>query len=146
MSSYISTGLKKSKFGISADRALEEFKLASSLKHVEVVGVHKHIGSQLTEVAPFVEALKKILALVQLLRETVSPVDLRFDPRNVPTAQTARASAGLQPVPHRSRKRISERNCARDASGKGPDLVGSRRGRGDLDGLHALGLRGQEDR
>ncbi len=66
---YISTGLKKSKFGISADRALEEFKLASSLKHIEVIGVHKHIGSQLTEVAPFVEALKKILALVQALKE-----------------------------------------------------------------------------
>ncbi|MER3422008.1 MAG: diaminopimelate decarboxylase, partial [Nitrospiraceae bacterium] len=45
---YISTGLKKSKFGISADRAVEEFKLASSLQHIEVVGVHAHIGSQLT--------------------------------------------------------------------------------------------------
>ena len=65
---YISTGLKKSKFGISADRALDEFKLASSLPHIEVVGVHKHIGSQLTEVSPFVDALKKILALVEALR------------------------------------------------------------------------------
>jgi diaminopimelate decarboxylase len=65
---YISTGLKKSKFGIAADRALEEFKLASSLSHIEVVGVHKHIGSQLMEVAPFVEALKKVLKLVEALR------------------------------------------------------------------------------
>lgn len=65
---YISTGLKKSKFGIAADRALEEFKTASSLGHIEVVGVHKHIGSQLTEVTPFVEAMKKILALVQALK------------------------------------------------------------------------------
>jgi len=65
---YISTGLKKSKFGIAADRALDEFKLASSLSHIDVVGVHKHIGSQLTEVAPFVEALKKILKLVEALR------------------------------------------------------------------------------
>ncbi len=65
---YISTGLKKSKFGIAADRALEEFKLASSLGHIDVVGVHKHIGSQLTEVAPFVEALKKVLKLVEVLR------------------------------------------------------------------------------
>lgn len=73
---YISTGLKKSKFGISADRALEEFELASSLKHIEVVGVHKHIGSQLTEVAPFVEALKKILALVQALKERGT--DIRY--------------------------------------------------------------------
>ncbi|MEE8493939.1 MAG: diaminopimelate decarboxylase [Nitrospirales bacterium] len=66
---YISTGLKKSKFGISADRALEEFELAASLRHIDVVGVHKHIGSQLTDVAPFAEALKKMLALVEELRQ-----------------------------------------------------------------------------
>lgn len=65
---YISTGLKKSKFGIAADRALDEFKMASSLSHIEVVGVHKHIGSQLTEVTPFVEALRKILKLVEALK------------------------------------------------------------------------------
>ncbi len=66
---YISTGMKKSKFGISADRALEEFKLASSLKHIDVAGVHKHIGSQLTDIAPFVDALKKVLELVEQLKE-----------------------------------------------------------------------------
>ncbi len=65
---YISTGLKKSKFGISAERALDEFKLATTLPHVEIVGVHKHIGSQLTEVSPFVDALKKILGLVEQLK------------------------------------------------------------------------------
>ncbi len=65
---YISTGLKKSKFGIAADRALEEFTLASSLGHIEVVGVHAHIGSQLTEVTPFVESLKKVLKLVEALK------------------------------------------------------------------------------
>ncbi len=65
---YISTGLKKSKFGIAADRALEEYKLASSLRHIEIVGVHAHIGSQLTEVTPFVEALKKVVALVEALK------------------------------------------------------------------------------
>ena len=64
---YISTGLKKSKFGIAADRALEEFTLASSLGHIDVVGVHKHIGSQLTEVTPFVEAVKKVVKLVDSL-------------------------------------------------------------------------------
>jgi diaminopimelate decarboxylase len=66
---YISTGLKKSKFGIAADRALEEYKLASSLSHIEIVGVHAHIGSQLTEVTPFVEALKKVVALVEALKD-----------------------------------------------------------------------------
>jgi diaminopimelate decarboxylase len=65
---YISTGLKKSKFGISADRALEEFKLASSLKHLDVVGVHAHIGSQLTDVTPFVDSLKKVLGLIETLK------------------------------------------------------------------------------
>jgi len=65
---YISTGLKKSKFGIAADRALEEFKLASSLGHIEVVGVHAHIGSQLTEVTPFVESLKKVITLIGVLK------------------------------------------------------------------------------
>jgi len=65
---YISTGLRKSKFGIAADRALDEYKLASSLGHIEVVGVHAHIGSQLTEVTPFIEALKKVVSLVESLK------------------------------------------------------------------------------
>src|SRR4029079_7210671 len=65
---YISTGLKKSKFGIAADRALEEFLVASSLANIEVVGVHKHIGSQLTDVTPFVEAVKKVVKLVETLK------------------------------------------------------------------------------
>jgi len=65
---YISTGLKKSKFGISADRALDEFKLATTLENIEIAGVHKHIGSQLTQVSPYVDALKKILGLVEELK------------------------------------------------------------------------------
>ncbi|MBH0188438.1 MAG: diaminopimelate decarboxylase, partial [Nitrospira sp.] len=65
---YISTGMKKSKFGIAADRALEEYKMASSLSHIDIVGVHAHIGSQLTEVTPFVDSLKKVVALIDTLR------------------------------------------------------------------------------
>ena len=65
---YISTGLKKSKFGIAADHALKEFELASQLSHIEVVGVHCHIGSQLTQVTPFVDAIKKILSLIKTLQ------------------------------------------------------------------------------
>ncbi|TKS58997.1 MAG: diaminopimelate decarboxylase [Nitrospira sp.] len=65
---YISTGLKKSKFGIAADRAVEEFTLASSLSYIEVVGVHAHIGSQLTDVSPFIEALKKVVKLIAALK------------------------------------------------------------------------------
>ena len=56
---YISTGLKKSKFGIAADRALEEFRVASTLRHIHVVGVHAHIGSQLTEVTSLRRVLEK---------------------------------------------------------------------------------------
>ncbi len=65
---YISTGLKKSKFGISAERALDEFKLATTLENIEIVGVHKHIGSQLMTVSPYVDALRKILGLVEQLK------------------------------------------------------------------------------
>ena len=65
---YISTGLKKSKFGIAIDEALDHYKEATTLRGVEVVGVHHHIGSQLTEVEPFVEALVRVLELVDLLK------------------------------------------------------------------------------
>jgi len=65
---YISTGLKKSKFGIAADRAVEDFSLAASMSHIDVVGVHAHIGSQLTDVTPFIEALKKVVSLVETLK------------------------------------------------------------------------------
>lgn len=71
---YISTGLKKSKFGIAADRGLEEFKVAASFSHIEVVGLHAHIGSQLTDVTPFVAALKKVLTMVQTLTEQGIPI------------------------------------------------------------------------
>jgi diaminopimelate decarboxylase len=65
---YISTGLKKSKFGIAADQALKEFKTANQLPNIDVVGVHCHIGSQLTQVTPFVDAIKKVLSLIQSLQ------------------------------------------------------------------------------
>ncbi|HXF76119.1 MAG TPA: diaminopimelate decarboxylase, partial [Methylomirabilota bacterium] len=57
---YISTGMKKAKFGVDIKKSLETYKKAASLSHVEVVGVDCHIGSQLTSVAPFVDALAKV--------------------------------------------------------------------------------------
>lgn len=57
---YISTGMKKSKFGIDIKRSLEEYKRALSLSHLEVVGVDCHIGSQLTSTQPFVDALSRV--------------------------------------------------------------------------------------
>ena len=64
---YISTGLRKHKFGIPMENALECYKLALGLRNVSVVGIHKHIGSQLTKVLPFVDALKRILTLMDEL-------------------------------------------------------------------------------
>ncbi|HEX9445699.1 MAG TPA: diaminopimelate decarboxylase [Candidatus Binatia bacterium] len=57
---YISTGMKKSKFGIEIARSAELYKKALALKHLEVIGVDCHIGSQLTSVGPFVDALARV--------------------------------------------------------------------------------------
>lgn len=65
---YISTGLKKHKFGIPIEDAFDYYTLASSLKNIEIVGIHKHIGSQITKVSPFVDALKRVLSLVDALK------------------------------------------------------------------------------
>jgi diaminopimelate decarboxylase len=65
---YITTGLKKYKFGIPIEDALEYYRLASRLRNTEVVGVHKHIGSQITKITPFVDALKRVLILIDKLR------------------------------------------------------------------------------
>ncbi len=65
---YISTGLKENKFGIAISHAESAFQHAHQLSHLNVIGVDFHIGSQLTEVAPFIDALDKIIALVNNLR------------------------------------------------------------------------------
>ena len=57
---YISTGMKKAKFGVDIKRSLESYKKAATLPHLEVVGVDCHIGSQLTSVSPFVDALARV--------------------------------------------------------------------------------------
>jgi len=64
---YIATGLKKHKFGIPIEDALQYYQLARSLKNVRIIGIHKHIGSQLTKISPFVDALRRILTLVDEL-------------------------------------------------------------------------------
>jgi diaminopimelate decarboxylase len=57
---YISTGMKKAKFGVDIKKSIETYKKAAALKNIDVVGVDCHIGSQLTSVAPFVDALAKV--------------------------------------------------------------------------------------
>jgi diaminopimelate decarboxylase len=100
---YISTGLKKSKFGIAADRALEEFRVASTLRHIHVVGVHAHIGSQLTEVTPFVESLNKVLALVHTLKG--QGIDIRY--LNIGGGLGITYSDEKPPLPHELADAIS---------------------------------------
>lgn len=65
---YISTGLKKNKFGIDMERALEDYKRASRIPHVEVIGVDCHIGSQITRLEPFLDALDRLRELIHRLR------------------------------------------------------------------------------
>ena len=65
---YISTGLKKNKFGINIQKSLDDYRLANTLPNVKVIGVSCHIGSQLTEVGPFVEAVQRLRELVLKLR------------------------------------------------------------------------------
>ena len=66
---YISTGLKANKFGIARENALSTYELAASLPHLNVVGMDCHIGSQLTEIGPFVDALERLLVLIDELAE-----------------------------------------------------------------------------
>jgi diaminopimelate decarboxylase len=65
---YIATGMKEAKFGIDMDRALEWYQEAKGLRHLAIRGVSCHIGSQLTETGPFVEALKRVKELVLKLK------------------------------------------------------------------------------
>ena len=65
----ISTGLKKSKFGICHDNAVEIYKKASQMKGIEIVGIDCHIGSQLTSVDPFVEAIRKVINLIKAIEK-----------------------------------------------------------------------------
>ena len=64
---YISTGLKANKFGIARERAIAVYELANSLPNLNVVGMDCHIGSQLTETGPFVDALERLLVLIDEL-------------------------------------------------------------------------------
>ena len=65
---YISTGLEKNKFGIDTKTAIEGYKVASRLDHIDVVGIDCHIGSQITEAKPFEDALKSLERLITELK------------------------------------------------------------------------------
>ncbi|MEK6665888.1 MAG: diaminopimelate decarboxylase [candidate division NC10 bacterium] len=91
---YISTGLRTAKFGIPIAQAVEEYRKAARLPGIEVVGVHMHIGSQLTKVAPIADALARVVNLVETLRSQGVPIRLldvggglgiRYRDEDVPT-------------------------------------------------------------
>lgn len=65
---YISTGLRDNKFGIVFDRAPEVYRLAQSLPNLKVTGMDCHIGSQLTDIEPFIDATDRLLALIDTLK------------------------------------------------------------------------------
>jgi diaminopimelate decarboxylase len=71
---YISTGLKENKFGIDIARAREIYQRAAGMTYIEVAGVDCHIGSQLTSVTPFLDALDRVLALVDELAADGIPI------------------------------------------------------------------------
>ncbi|TCM67283.1 diaminopimelate decarboxylase [Acinetobacter calcoaceticus] len=65
---YISTGLKENKFGIPSDVVFETYQYAASLPHLDIVGIDCHIGSQLTETQPFVDALDRVIGMIKQLK------------------------------------------------------------------------------
>ncbi len=73
---YISTGMKKSKFGIAIDPAAEAYRRAIALPNLEVVGVDCHIGSQLTSTSPFADAAERVRAFIEVLQE--EGADIRY--------------------------------------------------------------------
>ncbi|WP_458011481.1 diaminopimelate decarboxylase [Candidatus Solincola sp.] len=73
---YIATGMKEAKFGIDMEEAPAVYERAASLKNVRVVGIHQHIGSQITEVEPFRDSLERTGELVRSLRER--GLDIRY--------------------------------------------------------------------
>ncbi len=66
---YISTGMKENKFGLEVDQALEAYTRAKDMEGLEIVGVDCHIGSQLTKIEPFVEAVQRLRLLLERLRD-----------------------------------------------------------------------------
>ena len=66
---YISTGLKENKFGVSVEQAREVYKLAATLPNIKIVGMDCHIGSQLTELQPFLDAVDRLIVLMEQLNQ-----------------------------------------------------------------------------
>lgn len=66
---YISTGLKENKFGVSVEQAREVYKVAATLPNIKIIGMDCHIGSQLTELQPFLDAVDRLIVLMEQLKQ-----------------------------------------------------------------------------
>jgi len=93
---YISTGLRENKFGIEIDTAMAVYQQAADLPNVKITGIDCHIGSQLTDITPFIDALKRVLVLLNRLQDvgiTVQHIDIggglgvRYHNENPPKPQ-----------------------------------------------------------
>lgn len=102
---YISTGLKENKFGVPSDTVYETYAYAASLKGLEVVGIDCHIGSQLTKTTPFVDALDRVVQMIEQLKKqgiTLKHIDIggglgvRYKDETPPTP--AEYAEALRPV------------------------------------------------
>ncbi len=114
---YIATGLKESKFGVAYDDALALYRRARELKHVKIEGIDCHIGSQLTDVAPFAAAAERVIELVRHLRADgvlLSHIDLggglgvQYQAEENPPSIGAYAAAILKSVAGCSEKLLFE--------------------------------------
>ena len=74
---YISTGLKKNKFGINTKAAIEGYRLAAGFAHIDVIGIDCHIGSQITEAAPFEDALQSVKSLMLRIKSEID-IDIKY--------------------------------------------------------------------
>lgn len=114
---YIATGLKENKFGVAYDDALTLYRHARALKHLQIAGIDCHIGSQLTDIAPFTAAAERIIALVNALQAdgiALSHIDLggglgvQYQAEENPPPISAYASAILKAVAGRPEKLLFE--------------------------------------
>jgi diaminopimelate decarboxylase len=114
---YISTGLRENKFGIDVDTALATYRRAAQLEHIDIVGIDCHIGSQLTAVAPFTDALQRILSLVDRLQDegiTLRHIDMGgglgipYSDTDQPPAPDVYAQALLEQLAGRSLELLLE--------------------------------------
>ena len=113
---YISTGLKKNKFGVAYDDAFATYRRAAALPNIEVAGIDCHIGSQLLDPSPFAEALDKVLLLIDQLAASgiaLHHIDLggglgiRYQDEEAPTVRSYLQPL-LQKLEHRSLKLLLE--------------------------------------